>query len=216
MLDLVLSGRSQININSYPQAPDSGTLKAELTMVESDYCKRKAVFYSVPNASSKSVSTHSRMTGELRIRLKLLITNTSSQPIIIDKNAFDIIRRTIAENGKNNAGDIFSNTTYYISPRRYKLEMPSPDERQFAVLKTKETYTVEFNDTASFDIKDTEKLMKGISLRYDLLSWGGRNDYGENLREKWKQFGYLWLDSIRTDSIPIVIKQNNKVAACMQ
>jgi hypothetical protein len=201
MLSFVLTGHSQTSRRTEQ-------LKAELTIIDSDYCKIEVESFSIPDAKTTSVVTHPLTVGQLRLRLKLLITNTTSQPIIIDKSSFGIIRRTIAEVGINDRGGrVVSNTVFYLSSKPYDLNSPSPDARLFAVIKPKDTYSVEFNDTVPFELKDTEKLIKGASLRYDLETWGGRNAHGESLREKWKQFGYLWIDPISTNKIPIAVKQ---------
>ena len=190
-------------------------LKVKLEVIEKRYCNSQTTVFSAIN--SKKGARYSEKVGELHLKLRILLTNNSPEPVILDKTSMQIAKRTITKQSSDeNSGHIISNVFYYITPSSNKLDVLSPKEPLFATLQPNSTYINEIDDLVLFSKDNSEEIMKGVSIKYEILSWSGQRRIGEQLKENWKKFGVLWLDPLISDSIAIKIDQNASDIACSQ
>jgi hypothetical protein len=190
-------------------------IAVKLEVVKKNYCIGETTFYKLSSSNSKNLTSGTKKIGELHLQMKLTIVNLDSRSIIFDRNIFRIVGRTVTvSNERNKKEKLISKDSYYVNSTFNKIDTSFPDEQHFIILKTNETYTVDIPDMVQFDVKNSVYLMKGVSLKYEMLTWGGQIGLGEKTREKWSQFGYLWIDTISTDSILLKIDQSNNIPAC--
>ena len=186
-------------------------IKVKLEILEQHLFKTEAQLFPGSTPKSDKASGKVEKVFELYLKTKLTITNSGPETIIIDKNSLIIAERFIAETGSDlKPGKIIFEETSYLIPTYIKLDMPVPESQSFLILKPYEIYSTDLTDTLYPRNKgDLESFARGVFLKYTLLGWGGQNGLGEKTRERWRQFGNLWLDSIKTDYIPLKIEQND-------
>jgi hypothetical protein len=190
-------------------------IAVKLEVIKKSYCIGETTFYQLSTSNSKHLTSGTKKIGELHLQMKLKIINLDSLPIIFDRNIFRIVGRTVTVlNERNKKEKLISKESFYVNPTFNTIDTSFPDEQHFIILKSNETYTMNISDIAQFDVKKSTYLMNGVSLKYELLTWGGQIGLGEKTREKWNQFGYLWIDTISTDSILLKIDQSNNIPAC--
>lgn len=186
-------------------------IKAKLEILEQHLFKTESQLFPAPVSKSNKISSKVEKFFELYLKTKLSITNSGPEAVIIDKNSLIVAERFVTETGGDlKPGKLIFKETSYLIPTYIKLDMPVPESQSFLILKPNETYSTDLNDTLYPRNKgDLEHFTKGVFLKYTLLGWGGQTGLGEKTRERWRQFGYLWLDSIKTDYIPLKIEQND-------
>lgn len=217
LMFVFVSATTGQNVRFDFDSKNNNLLKAELEVTEKKFCNSQTTSFSVPNSTGAKKGQHSEKLGELQLQLKMSVTNTSSQPIIFDKNSFRVARKTVSESidGKNSE-NIVSDFAEYITPSFNNSDVMLPEKTLFVTLQPNSTYIREIKDLVLFNDKSSKKLIKGVFIQYEILTWIGQKKMGEALREKWKQFGLLWLNSIIIDSTLLKIDRKEVLQKCIQ
>lgn len=157
--------------------------------------------------------------SNLRLTMSLTITNVSGNPVIVDKDYFAIVHTTISRNlGSGKPGPVEFKTGKNVLMEFSSVDESRPASELFVVLKPMEAYVTKLHDYIPIDdghrshagyIKPGKFLHEGV-----VLTWGGPNRLGEDLRNRWKEYGVLLLDPLTTEPIEFSVEAAPKVGDC--
>lgn len=152
----------------------------------------------------------------LDIKFKVTLTNISSKPLIVQKDFFAVPQRIIARNlSLYNKGKFIRNSHFYIQPQFDTLSADSPPENKFVILKPGEVFSTEIEDSIDLDGASPKIKNGNYYMGIVVYIWGGQSWTGEELRKKWKKFGYLWLNPIITEPVRLPINIPATITKCL-
>lgn len=163
-------------------------------------------------------------TTHLRITMRLHFTNTGQRPVILYRYSLAIPRYMVSRNLKEATAKIYVED---VSPMLNPV-MPKIDEAQipgadsvFVVLQPNETYTPQLEAEV-----DLPFLYDGINMKEDGLrpgnyvlefmvrAWYDSSELANKLSERWKDFGYLWTKTMKSQPIAFRVERQRPVVQC--
>lgn len=158
--------------------------------------------------------------SRLRFSLRLKFTNVGKEPIILDRRSSVIseyiVRRNIKSAGSKRPPQ---RGHRLISFEGAGMRIDStPDESNFVTLKAGESFSI--NDRFSLPLgsrrdKGSEALAPGNHfLQIAVLTWYYPNTSNVRWRERWRQKGYLWTDSITSLPMPFIVDKKRPLINC--
>jgi len=158
-------------------------------------------------------------TDLLSLNYVFRFVNESSQPIIISKDAGTVLAILAAHDRSGLEGPTqehrISVTTMY-SEGGQPLDSPRPGPevitlqpaRSFAVRRTV-SITLERNATSPHAFTPG-----GYLLQVLVRTWDDSDELARRQRERWKKWGYLWTDPIKSEPTPIKIEAQRSAPSC--
>jgi hypothetical protein len=139
--------------------------------------------------------------------------NAAGETIILDKRRSIVPGYTISRSAKQAAAGEHKLVAHRLIGNTGELMTlsPLPDESQFIILKSGESHSL----NARFSIGLDGDLSPGAYvLQLSVLTWHYPNASNIQWREKWRQKGYLWTDSITSQPMSFTVEKNYPVAKC--
>lgn len=163
------------------------------------------------------VDEHYCADGRLHYSLSFKFTNAGQQSVILDR-----FRPVVS-------GYMISGSERAASARKFQAHartllgldeegmdsQSNLDESRFIVLELGNSYEV--TEKFSLSIKDHQgrRLRSGRHfLQVVVLTWYHPRTSNIEWREKWRQKGYLWSDSLSSDPMPFVVPNRLSVSDC--
>ncbi len=188
-----------------PNKTDKGTSKVSAQQAEQLQLRTRLV-------GLQHVNDH-----HLKVNLLLTFTNLGSQPVILYKYSITIPRYMISRNIKEAAAKKYiEDMSLMIKPiLPGPLDVPLPDKGSvFVILRPGETYTPEIETTV--DLLDTsggtninKHLLRpgGYIMEVIVRTWYGSQELASKLSERWRQYGFLWSKSVKSQPMPYRIEK---------
>lgn len=183
----------------------SPTLRLKIKVAEQRYCKSQV----------------SRKTS-LLMKLQLNYTNVGEEPIILYKSSSDIIEFMISRNLENmtiGQFDVRATQTAVTDGMPLHVDDLSPG-KFFAIVSPGKSFEVRSelslevlpnnNDTSLPSILATGKHY----LQIRVATWPMADASVANLRERWKNIGVLWSDSVISLPIQFTVEKQSKIPLC--
>ena len=163
------------------------------------------------------VDEHYCSDGRIRYSLLFKFTNMGNQPVILNRLRPEVARYMISANQKA-AVSRNHETVAHIMVGLNNENMSSTaelNEKHFLFLKTGEVYEVKDSLTISPRHENGKRLRSGTHmLQVVVQTWPNPGASNVEWREKWRNRGYLWSDSLISDPMPFVIKKQPLVLKC--
>ena len=203
---LVVGGASQLSTaTSEGQiAPDQpSSLQVTARIIKQDYCVGD-----------------SELDG-VRLRLKLIYTNKTKEPVIVEKGGPLVPRimvsRSIAEASANRFEVNASQTEFTTGGDKcYGGARPN---KCFVVLAPGASYETEVGIRA-FVVKENVREIVGVMkagprvLQVQVLPWISSKEMAKKLQTRWAKYGSLWLQPLITAPTPFEVPVQRKLIEC--
>lgn len=155
----------------------------------------------------------------LRLTIRLTFTNPGDKPLIIDRNYFAILKTFISRDLESaRQGRLDLESTNNVGMHFVRVNKSLPDPKLFVILDPNESYVTTVNDYIPVydgNKKHVEFLKPGTYLHQSVvLMWGGPNKLGDELKEKWKQYGILWLEPLTTEPVSFRVDTSSRIDGC--
>jgi hypothetical protein len=146
--------------------------------------------------------------GGLIFRLRYDFRNKKGETILFDKRSSIVPGYTISRNAQLAAAGKHKISVHYLLGID---DNPNPDISQFVTLKAGESYSTDHE----FRVLGSDEKLEagGYVLQFSVLTW----NYGASniaWREKWRDKGYLWTDSLEIQPMPFVIDKHPEFVQC--
>lgn len=169
--------------------------------------------------SSNILSQTFCSSSNLRLTIRLTLTNVGEQPLIIDRKYFAVYRTVVSRDSESAKKGLHElDVSSMVDLQLIKLDDSSPDNTLFVTLKAGDSYSVEIEDYIPIkdDIKAHNNYLKpgNYVLQNIILTWGGSSKLGEVLKEKWKHFGSLWLEPLITEPMHFSVDPSHLIGDC--
>ena len=154
------------------------------------------------------------------LNLKLRFENIGNQKIILYRNSEEIDQLIVRENRGEVAGDYeISSMVTWLMSGEWKVG-ESDLNKTFIVLPPKGTYETQTSAARIFVSREgIDKIAGAVGngehfLQIRVSTWYGSRELADNLRNTWKQSGYLWTNSILSLPMKFKVDANRKVVRC--
>lgn len=154
-----------------------------------------------------------------RVRYSLLFKfkNIGQQTVILDRFRPIVTRYMVSANEKAATKRKYESVVRIF----FGLDTPSVswdphlDEARFIILKTGESHEVEDGFSMSIEDEEGKPLRPGTHmLQVVAMTWHHPRASNIEWREKWRNKGYLWSDSLLSAPMPFVILKRPPVSDC--
>jgi hypothetical protein len=167
--------------------------------------------------TTRIVDEHYCSDGRIRYSLLFKFTNVGNQTVILNRSRPEVARYMISANHKA-AVSRNHETVAHIMLGLNNENMSSTselDETHFLSLKTGESYEVKDNLSIFPRHENRKRLRPGTHmLQVVVQTWPNPGASNVEWREKWRNRGYLWSDSLISDPMPVVIEKQPLVLKC--
>lgn len=219
IMNKIISNKLQIWLGIFflacvPPVFGGELLKVKTEIIDQKYCIDTSVSNSkfVSNKSIEQIPG-----GEIiqSVRIKLTLSNISSKPIIIQKDYLSVPYSVIAISLKDFKKEKYiSEVSSFFTLQFNTLGESSPPSEKFVILMPSEVFSTEFDDLIYQNDLKTKMNEGNYYLGYSIVIWGGQVWAGKEIRERWKDFGYLWTDSIFTGPILLTVAKPKTIDKC--
>lgn len=163
------------------------------------------------NLISKSYCAANPDMFMIRMKMLLRYTNVGKQVLIVPKGNLITYWRT----GRN-TDELLANSWVHVfwmfSGNGDMTHLGSKPDSRFCVLKPGASCEIESSDV---NIVNTERLDAGkYLLQVSVPVWNGTNEQAYSLRDKWKRFGFVWLDALKSKPMPFAVEEKPKMVDC--
>ena len=152
----------------------------------------------------------------LRFGLRLNFANKGKSAVILDKRSAVIAKYMVSRSLED------------VTRKKYEIEVPrlvgldsttldsDPDESQFVTLKPGEVYSLDetFNMYVRFDAGSGSLRVGRNILQIVVLTWYYPRASNIEWRNRWRDRGYLWTDSIASIGMPFTLERKPPLVDC--
>lgn len=147
----------------------------------------------------------------MHVILQLRYTNVGKQTLIVPKG--DLI--TYSRIGRS-AEEIVTKGwwhAYWISSGNGDMpNLGSKPDWRFCVLKPGESCEIE---SSNLNIIERKRLDAGEHLLQVIVPvWNGTDKQAYKLRDRWKKFGFVWLDAVTSKPMTFLVEEEPKMVDC--
>jgi hypothetical protein len=147
----------------------------------------------------------------IRANLRLRYTNVGKQTLIVPKGNLTTYWR-IAPNEDRLLAASWNHFFWVISGNGDMPNLGSKPDSRFCTLKPGASCEIESTD---LHLPATKQLPAGNYLLQIVVPvWNGSNEQAYKLREKWKRYGFVWLDAVTSKPMTFTIEDKVKLPAC--
>lgn len=195
---MALAGLFPLLQTAIGQTTDPGTdLRAEITISKARYCD---------GSSDAAV---------LQLDCDLRFTNVGREPLIVEKEG-DVVGISLAEKVEDLARPKYQwfPTLYFAGGA--SIDTPRPGVA-FAVLKIGRSFQLRRTVPILFS---TGEPVPGFVvpgsywLRLRIGTWSDSDELAAKLSERWKRWGRLWTDDVKSTPILVTIQRGAKLQTC--
>lgn len=184
------------------QAPQTTAVTKNSLKVESQFVKKT---YCSPS--------------NLRVTVRLTLTNVAERPIILDKHYFKPIQTLVATDLDSLGKGVFEKQiTSLVGYYFLTVKVSSPVDPYFVVLQKGEQHVTDVDLYLPVDDgeKSNENDLKPGShfVEAVILTWGGPEKLGKELRQKWESQGFLWLEAIVSKGVEFEVDKSPAIGEC--
>lgn len=197
-LACVMSADAQLAADQNPVLMDSGAdkhhadLQLTTSVIDQRYCND----------------------GRVNFRLRFNFRNGGGETIVLDKRSSIVPRFTVSRNAQLAAAGKHKMVVEYllgIDGQLLSLD-PVPDEHQFVVLKSGDSHA---EDHAFIIPSNDRKLSPGnYVLQLSVLTWHYARASNIEWRNKWRDKGYLWTNSVTSIPMVFTIQRQPSLEKC--
>lgn len=180
--------------------PENPALQLTMKIISGEYCAGDADLDS------------------LRLKVRLVYTNTGKQPLILYKGSHLISRTMISRNSADAAAKRFevnSLLTQLSSGGRncYSGAIPS---KCFVTLSPGKSFEVEAVAGVFVVRGDAREITGAVNsgkhvLQVEVTTWHESNKLAKSLRGRWLRHGLLWYEPITSAPAPFIVEKQRKV-----
>jgi hypothetical protein len=155
--------------------------------------------------------------GTLQLKSKLRFTNTGQRPLLLFKGAGMISRVIVASTADGGARPELDMLVTTISDSSHAMHRTDRPGTNFVTLHTNKAFETDGLVAIPFRRAETRiaSLIPGLYfLQVSAETWPDSRQPGTVLREHWKAFGYLWLDSVTSRPLAVTIDRNPTIVSC--
>jgi len=157
----------------------------------------------------------------LRLKVRLIYTNTGKKPLILYKGIPLISRLMISRNLPDAAMkrfEINSSLTQLTGAANKCYKGANPNSC-FFILPPSERYeaeTVVRLFVVRGDIREISGAVRSGDhvLQVEVMTWNESDELAKNLRQRWRRYGILWYEPITSAPTAFIVEKQRKVTDC--
>lgn len=162
---------------------------------------------------------------QLRVKLKLILRNVSTDTLIIDRYGGWISGVALSKSlAKAQAKRYVYHPHNYFRPLYKFVHREFPEAAptdEFHILSPNESWEYEYEDEQWISVTDSSQPAQNLrSANYFLevvaQTWSFEREMAEDLRKRWAKYGYFWFDSVKSFPMPLKINKPSKVLPICQ
>jgi hypothetical protein len=157
----------------------------------------------------------------LRFTLRLKFTNGGTEPVILDRRSSVVSQYKVSRNLKSagsKSHEMIGHLLIDIGSAGMSLET-SPEESHFVTLNAGESFSLNkmfsLPIRSSTDVGENSLPPGNHLLQIVVLTWYYPNASNVKWRERWRQKGYLWTDSITSLPMPFIVEKKRPIIKCV-
>jgi hypothetical protein len=156
----------------------------------------------------------------LRLKLRFRFANVGSEKLILFKYSLAVTRYMVSRTANDATNRRYvKEVKPFVELRISKSPLAStPSEELFAILKPGDSYEIndDFHLSVSDGTRDTSDFLGpgNYLLQIRVPTWWWGDDNYNSMRERWREFGYLFSDDLTSEPMPIHIAKAPAVLKC--
>lgn len=162
---------------------------------------------------------------QLRLRLKLRVTNVSQEGLIIPRYGAATFGVVLSESLRDAEAQHYAYDSYSVL-RKFRLAEPdfpmvAPPKEFFAVLKPDEYYDYEYSQQIDISLTDPGNQEWGLRsgnylLQIRIQTWSWDGEKAKELQQRWAKYGYLWHYDVKSEPLHIRVEKPKTLKATCQ
>lgn len=152
---------------------------------------------------------------QLRLKLKLVLRNVSSEPLIIHRYSASIFRVVLSKSLRKAEAKTYAYDANYSLMRSLSGERDFSDsspKNEFIVLKPNEFHQYEYDQQTEISLTDLGNPKwrlpsRDYFLQINIETWSWALAKAEELQQRWAKYGYFWYSDAKSEPLPLRIEQ---------